>query len=191
MDDETYRLIDLAPASVVSNNRELGEIYRDAFRIESEERVNRFLENSLTRHTEYHGYRCVAAQGKDGHFVGFVYGYHSEPGRWWHDTVAEEIRNRGHSAFLEDAFEFVEFAVLPEWQGRGIGRRLHDRILGRSIEQTALLSTDAGINPARDLYRRLGWIDLVPDFVYPAGTGVAALMGLDLAGWRARNASPA
>jgi GNAT superfamily N-acetyltransferase len=184
------RLVNYAKDDVIAARHELGELYRHAFRVESDERIERFISNSLVQHAGYAGYRCVVAEVGDGTIAGFVYGYHSEPGRWWHDTVAKAIREHGAEAYLANAFEFVEFAVTPEHQGRGIGTALHDAILGQTVESFALLSTDAGINPAHELYLRLGWTDLVRDFVYPGGGGVAVLMGLDLDAWRSRSSTP-
>jgi GNAT superfamily N-acetyltransferase len=184
------QLVNYTKDDVIAARNELGELYRRAFRVESDERIELFISNSLVQHAGYAGYRCVVAVDEAGTIAGFVYGYHSEPGRWWHDTVAPAIRNHAAGEYLINAFEFVEFAVLPEFQGRGIGKALHNAILSQTTESHALLSTDAGINPAHELYLRLGWTDLVRDFVYPGGGGVAVLMGLDLCAWRGRSSSP-
>jgi GNAT superfamily N-acetyltransferase len=122
--------------------------------------------------------------------LGFVYGYESKPGRWWHDVVTPAMRDRGKSDWLRDAFEFVEFAVDPQAQGKGVGTRLHDSILLQTDCAHALLSTDSGPNPAHDMYLRRGWVELVPEFVYPGGGITATLMGLDLVAWRAGRRAP-
>jgi GNAT superfamily N-acetyltransferase len=178
------QLVNLSRDDVIAAKNELGDLYRRAFHVDSDERIERFISNSLVQHTGYAEYRCVIAKDSEGVIAGFVYGYLSQPGRWWHDTVAPAIREHGKGEYLNDAFEFVEFAVLPEFQGRGIGTALHDRILSQTSQAHALLSTDAETNPAHDLYLRLGWIDLVPKFMYPGGGGAAVLMGLDLHDWR-------
>jgi GNAT superfamily N-acetyltransferase len=146
--------------------------------------VQQFVDAALIRHTAYPGYRCVVATDPADHVLGFVYGYESAPGRWWHDAVSPVMRERGHAGWLQDAFEFVEFAVVPEFQGVGIGSQLHDRILSQTDCASALLSTHAGPNPAHAMYVRRGWVDLVPQFVYPGGGRAAILMGLDLVAWR-------
>lgn len=46
--------------------------------------------------------------------------------------------------------------VLPEWQGRGIGRRLLDRIVAE-LGGSAALKCDSRNLPARGFYRHLGW----------------------------------
>ncbi|MEJ7839002.1 MAG: hypothetical protein WKF81_09310 [Thermomicrobiales bacterium] len=108
-------------SDVIEHKDVLGDVYRSAFRIESEERVDRFISNSLVRHTDYAEYQCVVALNPRKEIIGFVYGYRSEPGRWWHDTVAAEIRAAGFGWYLDTAFEFVEFAVTPSAQGAGVG----------------------------------------------------------------------
>ena len=180
-----FQLAEFSSQDVIDAREVLGDVYRRAFRIDSDERIDRFISNSLVRHTEYADYQCIVAQNERADIVGFVYGYRSQPGRWWHDTVASEIRAKGYGSILHDAFEFVEFAVLPESQGQGVGTALHDRILSSVTQSAAMLSTDAGSNPAHDMYLHRGWIDLVTDFQYPGGGGKAVIMGLDLAEWRA------
>lgn len=181
-----FSLREFSRIEVIGCQEELGDVYRAAFKIESDERVDRFISNSLVRHTDYAEYQCIVAMDDTEAILGFVYGYRSEPGRWWHDTVAAEIRGNGFGSYLERAFEFVEFAVVPSAQGSGVGSALHDRILGLTTADTALLSTDAGENPAHTMYLRRGWTDLVTNFQYPGGGGKAVLMGLDLAAWRVR-----
>lgn len=182
-----YTIVDWSPETVRQRAMELGEVYRQAFDIDPRNTLQPFVDNALVRHTDYDGYRCVVATDDTGNALGFVYGYESAPGRWWHDTVRPALVERGHAGWLRDAFEYVEFAVVPEVQGNGIGSRLHDTILAQTRCASALLSTNAGPNPARDMYLRRGWIDLVPQFVYPGGNRTAMLMGLDLAAWRQRN----
>lgn len=185
-----FRLIDLAPLDVRHHAVALGEVYRRAFKVDSDERITRFIDNSLIQHTGYDGYRCVAAVDDGDRILGFVYGYESRPGRWWHDTVAPTMRAGGYGDWLSDAFEFVEFAVDPISQRRGIGGHLHDEIIGHVSSARSLLSTDAGMNLAHEMYLRRGWIDLVSDFRYPGGGSLAVLMGLDLVAWRAQRRQP-
>lgn len=171
-------------ADVIAHRDVLGDVYRAAFKIESDDRVDQFISNSLVRHTDYAEYQCVVALNSRREIIGFVYGYRSEPGRWWHDTVATVIQTGGFGWYLDSAFEFVEFAVTPMAQGAGVGSAMHDRILRSTSADTALLSTDGGDNPAHAMYRRRGWIDLVQNFQYPGGGRSSVLMGLDLQAWR-------
>ncbi|GAA2014874.1 GNAT family N-acetyltransferase [Catenulispora yoronensis] len=59
---------------------------------------------------------------------------------------------------LTEAFELVELAVVPEYQGRGIGRALHDAVLVDAPSPRLLIThPDA---PARTAYLRWAWADL-------------------------------
>lgn len=72
------------------------------------------------------------------------------------DTVCAAL-HPGPSAPAE-AFEMVELAVAPAYQGRGIGRALHDALLAAAPSPRLLLThPDA---PARAAYRRWAWVDL-------------------------------
>ena len=82
------------------------------------------------------------------HLIGFAYGVT--------DSVCAAL-HPGPSAPAE-AFEVVELAVVPAFQGRGIGRALHDSLLATAPDLRLLLTHPAA--PARDGYRRWGWIDL-------------------------------
>lgn len=85
---------------------------------------------------------------EDDHLVGFAYGVT--------DSVCAAL-HPGPSAPAE-AFEMVELAVVPAYQGRGIGRALNDSLLAAAPSPRLLLThPDA---PARESYRRWAWADL-------------------------------
>ena len=81
--------------------------------------------------------------------VGFIYGYHSRPGQWWHDQVRDSLINGGHGSWVENSLELAEVAVLPAFQGRGIGTRLIDAFL-LGVDQPVLLAVEAN----RSTWRR-------------------------------------
>lgn len=116
--------------------------------------------------------------------VGFGYGYRGRSGEWWHDVVARAMTRSplgrsGSRRWLGDAFELAELHVLPEWQGQGLGRQLLDRLLAATPAPTVILSTHDRESPARHLYRSVGFVDLLCNFVFPGSTEVYAVMGLD------------
>ena len=41
----------------------------------------------IITHLRRRQFQAVATLGEDGRLVGFGYGYHGEPGQWWHDEV--------------------------------------------------------------------------------------------------------
>jgi ribosomal protein S18 acetylase RimI-like enzyme len=119
-----------------------------------------------------------------GAVVAFAYGFHGGHGQWWHDLVRSALISRsGHAAaarWLDDSFEVAEVHVRPEYQRRGIGRRLLFRLTGDRAERTAVLSTMDANSPARRLYRSLGFTDLLTGYRF-SGTPVPyAVMGAAL-----------
>jgi len=88
----------------------------------------------------------------DGEVVGFAYGYQQPAGKWWRgaDKPAPADVKTGPT------FAVMEWAVLPNRRGQGIGRTLMDELLAGRTEPYAVLT----VNPAADarrLYEQLGW----------------------------------
>ena len=70
--------------------------------------------------------------------------------------------------------------VHPDYQGRGIGRRMVPALLHPRLERTALLSTQDADTRARRLYRGLGFGDLVTGYRFPGTDPPYAVMGAAL-----------
>jgi ribosomal protein S18 acetylase RimI-like enzyme len=110
------------------------------------------------------------------------------PGQWWHDVVhagiSAESGLKAAREWLDDVVEIAEVHVHPDFQARGIGRRMVLALAADRAERTAVLSTRDAPTPARKLYRSLGFSDLLVDFVFPGGGPPYAVMGavLPLAG---------
>ena len=113
--------------------------------------------------------------------IAFAYGFHGENGQWWHDLVRDALGaagGRGYAqAWLSDAFEVAEVHVHPDHQGRGIGRAIVLGLTRPRLERTAVLSTQDSDSPARRLYRRLGFADLLTRFSFPGTDPPYAVMG--------------
>lgn len=113
------------------------------------------------------GFDLVAAY--DGsEMVGFAYGYRMPAGEWWRrtDRPAPEGVREG------EKFAVMEWAVLPDRRGMGVGRAMLDELLAGRDEPYATLT----VNPAaaaRGFYERLGW-----DFV--ASTKPGRMPGMDV-----------
>ena len=120
----------------------------------------------------------VAALATDNDCViGFAYGYHGRPGDWWHDVVARAVGRREAREWLSDSFELAELHVRPSHHGQGLGRRLLTSVLDLADGTTAVLSTHDRESPARQLYRSVGFVDLLTGFVFPGSTEVYVVMG--------------
>jgi ribosomal protein S18 acetylase RimI-like enzyme len=139
----------------------------------------------MERHTGNPGFRAIAVHsGKPSRIVAFTYGFHGQPGQWWHDVVRSGITTRDGAAasdsWLADVLEIAEVHVHPQFQARGIGRRMILALTSGRGERTALLSTRDDQTPARHLYRSLGFTDLLTEFLFPGGGPPYAVMGAEL-----------
>jgi GNAT superfamily N-acetyltransferase len=137
----------------------------------------------IERHLTYPGFASFFAF-EHGRLVGFCYGFHGEPGQWWHDAVYRGLweahgRDAAYS-WLRDSFEVAELQVLPSHQKQGIGRRLITTICEDRRECTTILSTFDVNSPAHHLYRSLGYKDLLTAFRFPGGSEIFAIMGAPL-----------
>jgi GNAT superfamily N-acetyltransferase len=120
----------------------------------------------------------VAVLGRDGdEVVGFGYGYHGRAGDWWHDIVARALGRHDARTWLSDCFELAELHVRPDHHGRGIGRRILETVLAEARGTTVVLSTHDRESPARQLYRSVGFVDLLAGFVFPGSSEVYVVMG--------------
>jgi GNAT superfamily N-acetyltransferase len=120
----------------------------------------------------------VAAVAREcDELMGFGYGYRGRRGEWWHDIVAAQLGRDLSRRWLTDAFELAELHVRPQLHGRGIGRRILETVLGEVSERTVVLSTHDRESPARQLYRSVGFRDLVTGFVFPGSGEIYVVMG--------------
>jgi ribosomal protein S18 acetylase RimI-like enzyme len=159
-------------------------IYRRAFEQapyhKSEEEVVGFRQN-LSRHLTRPGFHFIAARDPiTSQMVGFTYGYSGKTGQWWHDIVEKAMHPRIAALWMVDNFELVELAVLPTYQGRGIGGLLHDRLMAEQTHPRAILSTLQNETAAMRLYRNRGWVTLLNKLRFPSSNRVYSIMGIDL-----------
>ena len=147
-----YRRV--CPGEVSERAVELRAVYADVFSLppynEGPEMADEFVDR-LAEESKLPGFSLVAACG-GGRLLGFAYGYTMPAGEWWDGTdrpAPEEVK-------AADKLALIEWAVLPDRRGAGIGRRLLDELLGGRREQWATLT----VNPAADarvIYDRWGW----------------------------------
>lgn len=140
----------------------------------------------MERHLGYPSFHGVAGVNgeKSGAIIAFAYGFHGETGQWWHDLVDSAVATTAGraraTAWLANSFEIGEVHVHPDYQGRGIGRRMLLALTADRTERTAVLSTRDAHSPARHLYRKLGFSDLLTRFCFPGGPERYAVMGAPL-----------
>lgn len=163
---ETFRAASAAGA--------ISGIWRDATGVSMKD-AQAFASGSYPKHVGWPGFRLFMA-AIDGNPVGFVYGYRTLPGQWWHDQVRASLIEAGHEHWLKNALELAEIAVLPPFQGRGIGTRLIDAFL-HEVAQPVLLALEATEERTHTLYAAHGFQDLLTDFRYPGFVERIIVMG--------------
>ena len=134
----------------------------------------------VLRHLGCPGARSFGAHTGGGRLVGFVYGMPNDRAHWWSSVVQPYLRRRGNEGWLDDSFVITELHVLPDYQGRGIGRSLITAITDTATEPRSILSAIDGDSPARHLYRNLGYRDLARPVHFPSATRPYAVMGAPL-----------
>lgn len=179
------RIYPIYAAEVLAIIEHFAAVYRGAFAGEpynrQETEVAEFT-RSLPMHTQRDGFICYGATldgaaGAGAPLIGFAYGYRSQPGQWWFDNVARALGQHETAAWLSDAFQLAEIAVLPAHQGQGIGKALHDALLNGLSYDRAVLSTLDAQTLARAMYRARGWQDLLEGFYFPGVPRRYAIMG--------------
>jgi ribosomal protein S18 acetylase RimI-like enzyme len=132
-------------------------------------------------HTKYDGFHCrVALDERTDAVVGFCYGYSTHSGQWWHDAVREALTTELAAWWLPQAFELSELHVHPRWQGARIGENLLVGLLSEIDHRCVLLSTPEGDTRAFRLYRRLGFVDLARQHLFPGDRRPFAVLGATL-----------
>lgn len=126
-------------------------------------------------------WRCVAALDERDALIGISYGYRGASGQWWHEQVRRGLlMSVGAAAVHEwmgDYFELTELHVRPDAQGRGIGEGLLRHLLAGASAGVTLLSTPEGTSRAWTLYRRVGFVDVLRDYLFAGDARPFAVLG--------------
>jgi GNAT superfamily N-acetyltransferase len=93
----------------------------------------------------------------DGQLVGFAYGFMlpADTKRW--TRLTEPVSVQVASEWPGRTFVLFDFAVRHPYRGRGIGKHLHDRLLGSRSEERATLTVQPTAVDTKRLYARWGW----------------------------------
>jgi ribosomal protein S18 acetylase RimI-like enzyme len=134
----------------------------------------------LPFHIQRRGFKAhIAVDGTaPERILGYAYGYDSQPDNWWRMQVSSKMTPEMAADWLENCFELVELAVLPAFQGKSLGARLHDSLLTGLAHRTAVLSTAQKETPALRLYRKRGWETLLDQFTFSGAAVTFLIMGL-------------
>lgn len=97
--------------------------------------------------------------------VGFAFGYGLRPERGWWDGLSPEPPEGFTEETGSRTVVLSEIEVRRAWQGRGIGRAVHDTFLSQRTEPRATLASNPQATGTHALYERWGWqkVGIVPD----------------------------
>ncbi len=173
------RFVELTVDELRARLPEALDIYVSAMRYPpgtAEQRAPMWLAHMLRQ-----DWRCVAAVDEDGGLQGISYGYRGAPGQWWFEQVRRGVLTATGTAavdsWMTDSFELTELHVRPAAQGRGLGEGLLRHLLGGVRAQTTLLSTPEGPSRAWKLYRRVGFQDVLRDYLFAGDPRPFAVLG--------------
>lgn len=137
---------ELSTAGFVAEIDRLTAIYAAAMRADPAQLPGRRI--IMERHTQHADFRAIVVTAKaadDSQIIGFGYGFRGAGGQWWHDVVrlamTAQIGATVAAAWLDSSMEIAELHVHPDFQRRGIGRRLLLGLTAGRPEHTAALST--------------------------------------------------
>jgi ribosomal protein S18 acetylase RimI-like enzyme len=112
--------------------------------------------NRSTRALEARNYDLVTATA-DSLILGFLFGYSLRADRGWWDGLTPEPPEGFAVETGERTAVVAEFEVRRAWQGKGLGRAVHDEFLADRPEERATLTTRPHAVEIHALYERWGW----------------------------------
>jgi ribosomal protein S18 acetylase RimI-like enzyme len=137
-------------------------------------------------HLRRPGWRAVTWLDSADAMLGIAYGYPGSPGQWWYDEVRRGLRDAGPHGqrWLVDYFELTELHIRPDAQGHGLGEGLLRELLTGTDKARVMLSTpeygDQAPGRAWQLYRRLGFVDVLRDHRFTGDFRPFAVLGREL-----------
>jgi ribosomal protein S18 acetylase RimI-like enzyme len=164
--------VSLGPLDLARRLDEALAVYEAAFQRHAPERRTAF-----ERHAAKAGYCGAAGFGAGGAMVAIAYGYLAHAGDWWSDTVRPHLADAGRLAAMVDAFAIAEVAVMPAYQGRGMGGRVLDELLRRVEAPRVLLGVYTDNAVARHVYEKRGFVVLTAPFRFFAADRPYVVMG--------------
>ena len=135
---------------------ELCDGYADAYGVESSAEKTSAFRDRATKALERDHFDLVTARAGDT-LAGFAFGY-SIPARsaWW-DNLEPEPSEEFRTETGSRTVLLAELEVRKAWQGKRLGRSLHDEFLSSRREERATLSANPDAVDVQSIYGRWGW----------------------------------
>ena len=137
---------------------DLRAAYADAYGVDAGDRKVSAFGDRLLRAVERPGFELVLACGRGHPVAGFAFGYPLPDGDtpWWAGLRPEPAPGFAVETGAR-TFVLAEIEVRRSLQGGGIGRRLHDLLLGARPEERATLAVNPASDTAHVVYEGWGW----------------------------------
>jgi len=122
----------------------------------------------------------VLAEARHGGFlVGYAAGMPLRPSTSWWRHLTTPLPDEVTAEHPGRTFALTELLVRPSWRRQGIGRTLHDLILGSRREERATLAVLPAATPAQNAFQSWGWRKVARTRAGPGGL-VADVLVTDL-----------
>jgi ribosomal protein S18 acetylase RimI-like enzyme len=102
------------------------------------------------------GFRLTLARS-DSDYVAFGYGYVLSTDTHWWTGLGEPVGEEFAVETGTRTFVIIDYGVLPAWRGAGVGRAVHDVLLGGSGAERASLSVRPTATETKAIYQGWGW----------------------------------
>lgn len=99
----------------------------------------------------------IAVARDDDALVGFAYGFSAAPDSTRWQGLSEPLPTEVTAEWPGRSFVFFDYAVQLRYRGHGIGRALHDALLGSRAEERATLSVEPPALATKEIYERWRW----------------------------------
>jgi len=146
------------PEATQAHVDDLLSVYADAYGAEAGDRKVTAFADRLASALRRPGFEVAFASVGGAGLVGFAFGYPLPAGdtHWW-----AGLRPEPASGFAVETgsrtFVLAEIEVRREFQGSGVGRRLHDLLLTGRSEERATLAVNPTADRSHAIYRSWGW----------------------------------
>ncbi|MYY13009.1 GNAT family N-acetyltransferase [Streptomyces sp. SID4919] len=111
------------------------------------------LRRQVTGHLKHPGFTLAVAHA-GGTAVGFGYAFPCSADYWFGPDLVDRVPE---GARTERLMGLCELAVRPDWQGQGIGTRLHAELIASIAPHWSSLLALPSNRRGKDLYARLGY----------------------------------
>jgi len=98
---------------------------------------------------------AIAREGED--LVGFAYGFSLAPDTQRWQRLTEAVPPDVAAEWPGRTFLLFDYAVKANHRGRGVGKALHDALLGSRREERATLTVQPTATATKQIYERWGW----------------------------------